>query len=104
MTTATEDAPRPRLRILHVVESYGGGILEAVRGMTAVAAQDGHEVLIAFGRRPETPADPRAGLPAGADARELRWGRRSPGTQLRAYRALRRLIREWQPSVVLLLS
>jgi glycosyltransferase involved in cell wall biosynthesis len=88
------------LRIAHVAEAFGGGLLEVVRAMAEGAAKDGCEVLIAYGRRPETPDEPAELISDAVEVRGLPWGNRSPIEQLRAGRALRRLLAEFEPDVV----
>lgn len=68
--------------------------------LTERLAASGHVVGLAFGRRPETPATLGASLPAGVAGFELPWAQRTPGAQMRAARALRRLVIEWGPDVV----
>lgn len=43
------------MRILHVVESTGGGVLSVVIQMCEILVDEGHEVYVIFSRRPETP-------------------------------------------------
>ena len=88
------------MRILHVAEAFGGGLMEMVRLVTARSATDGHAVAIVHGVRPETPADVRAVVAEEVELFRLDWRRRSPRTQVAAGRALRRLTEAWQPDVV----
>ncbi|HEY8582463.1 MAG TPA: glycosyltransferase family 4 protein [Capillimicrobium sp.] len=88
------------LRILHVSEAFGGGLLGVVAELARRLADDGHTVAVAHGRRPETPADVPAALGPGIEVFALGWDRRTPAEQLRAARALRRLVRSWEPDVV----
>jgi len=90
----------PPLRILHLVESFGGGTLEVVRSLSGHLATAGHDVAVAHGARRETPADARAGLHPAVEVFPLPWRRRTPRAQLAAARALRRLVREWKPDLV----
>lgn len=71
-------------------------IVELAEGSAAA----GHDVCIAYGRRPETPADLRSVVGSEVELRAMPWTRRTPGPQLRAARELRALVREWQPDVV----
>jgi glycosyltransferase involved in cell wall biosynthesis len=89
-----------RLRILHVTEAAGSGTLEVVSTLCAGLIEAGHEVAVATGERPETPADLGAVLPAGVALRPLPWTRRTPSHQLAAARQLRRLAADWAPDVV----
>jgi glycosyltransferase involved in cell wall biosynthesis len=88
------------MRILEVTEASGSGTFEMVRTIAAGAAGAGHDVLVALGTRPETPADPGSLLPEGIELAILPWSSRSPRAQLSAARALRRLATSWAPDVV----
>jgi glycosyltransferase involved in cell wall biosynthesis len=88
------------LHILQVTEASGAGTFAVVRTLAAGLAAAGDEVTIAYGRRPETPSDPAAGLPDGVDLVELPWNGRTAAAQFAAARALRRLVRERTPDVV----
>lgn len=63
-------------------------------------AEGGDRTAIAFGRRPETPADVAEHVSPQVELHELPWGERSLGGHLRAARLLRALAREWEPDVV----
>lgn len=56
--------------------------------------------VIAHGRRPETPADPRQEIDPAVRLVALDWRRRSPQTQVQTAMNLRRLCRELEPDVV----
>jgi glycosyltransferase involved in cell wall biosynthesis len=60
----------------------------------------GYPVAIAYGRRPETPADVRERVAPEVELFPLGWERRTLAEQARACRRLRRLVREWRPDVV----
>jgi glycosyltransferase involved in cell wall biosynthesis len=92
--------PGRRLRVLHVAEAFGGGLLEMVRFLCAGTADEGHDVAIAYGRREETPADVRALLDPRIELHELPWQRSRPGSHVAVAGALRRLAGEWAPDVV----
>jgi glycosyltransferase involved in cell wall biosynthesis len=88
-------------RVLQVSEAAGGGVLQMISSLSAGVHAAGHQVDVAYGRRPETPADVVAALPAGIGVHELPWtGRRSIAAQGRAGGQLRRLIRSLRPDVV----
>jgi glycosyltransferase involved in cell wall biosynthesis len=87
-------------RVLHVSEAFGGGVLEMVTTLSARLEAAGYEVGVAYGRRPETPDDVRARLAPGVEVFPLGWESRTIGSQLRAWRRLRRLVAEWRPDVV----
>lgn len=89
-----------QLRVLHVAEAFGGGLFEMVRIVAERSASTGASHTIAYGRRPETPADPRNSIDASVRLVALDWRRRAPLTQVTAARALRRLCRELEPDVV----
>jgi len=88
------------VHILHVTEASAAGTLQVVRSLAASQAANGHEVTLAYADRPDTPADLARDAEAGVELMPLRWARRSPGAQLAAGRALRRLVRERQPDLV----
>jgi glycosyltransferase involved in cell wall biosynthesis len=92
------------LRILHIAEAYGGGVYEMVTMQAEGAARAGHTVAIAYGRRPETPADVRAAVDPAVEVFETPWLSRTVIAQVRAARYLRRLVRAWEPDVVHLQS
>jgi glycosyltransferase involved in cell wall biosynthesis len=107
MTSVTARARRDRgaaLRILYVAEAFGGGLLEITRVMAEQLAGMGHRTAIAYGVRPETPADVRDLVDLSVDLIGLPWQRRTVGAQVRALSALRRICRVWQPDVVHLMS
>jgi glycosyltransferase involved in cell wall biosynthesis len=87
-------------RILNVSEAFGGGVQEMVTMLSERLRADGYEVAIAYGRRPETPADVRERVAPEVELFSLGWERRTPSEQARACRRLRRLIAEWRPDVV----
>jgi glycosyltransferase involved in cell wall biosynthesis len=89
-----------RLRILHVVEAFGGGVYEMVRLLTTRLADRSQAVGLAYGIRPETPADVESTLDARIDRFAMPWTQRNLGAQVGAFGRLRELVREWQPSVV----
>src|SRR4051812_29268516 len=90
----------PRLRILHVVEAFGGGVYEMVRLLTSGLAARSHVVGLAYGIRPETPADVESTLDTRIERFPMPWTQRDLGAQVGAYGRLRELVHEWQPSVV----
>lgn len=88
------------LRILHVVESFGGGVYEMIRLLTAGLADRGHDVGVAYGVRPETPPDVERTMDKRVNMFAMPWTRRTLPVQAAAFAKLRRLEREWQPDVV----
>src|SRR3954453_22711592 len=99
-TGSASDSPARTLRVAHVAEAFGGGLLEVVKTMAEGAAADGCEVLVAHGRRPETPDDTAALFSEAVQVVGLPWGVRSPAEQLRAGHALRRTLAGFDPDVV----
>jgi glycosyltransferase involved in cell wall biosynthesis len=91
---------RDHIRVLHVVEAFGGGVYEIVRHLATRHAEAGHIVAIAYGVRPETPADLRAEIPPSVELIPLPWTDRSIGAQVRSARRLRRIVPAWKPDVV----
>jgi glycosyltransferase involved in cell wall biosynthesis len=87
-------------RVLHVAEAFGGGVLEMVRTVAESASQAGADHAIAYGRRPETPADPRQVIASDVDLFPLDWHRGSPASQVVVARRLRALCQRMQPDVV----
>jgi len=90
----------PPLRILHVAEAFGGGLMEMVIALAEGSAALGHDVMIAYGTRPETPESVRDRIDAGVGLHALPWQRRTPDAQLRAAREIKRLVADWAPDVV----
>jgi glycosyltransferase involved in cell wall biosynthesis len=88
------------LRLLHVVESFGGGVFEMVRLLAERSVQAGHQVAIAYGQRPETPADVEACFEAAIELHPTAWVQRSLTAQLRTRRQLTRLAEQWKPDVI----
>ncbi len=96
----SEPPARRPLRILHVSEAFGGGVFEIVTTLSERLAAAGHTVAIAYGRRPETPQRVGERVGPAVASFPLPWGARAGAEQLRAARALRRLVAEWRPSLV----
>jgi glycosyltransferase involved in cell wall biosynthesis len=88
------------MKILQVSEAFGGGLIEMVVALSEGLAERGHDVSIAYGRRPETPADVRSVVDRRVALHPLPWGTRRPHGELRAGLQLRRLVREQAPDVV----
>ncbi|HVW48649.1 MAG TPA: glycosyltransferase family 4 protein [Solirubrobacterales bacterium] len=90
----------PPLRVLHVAEAFGGGVLEMIATLAAGGAAAGDEVTVAYGRRPETPVDPRSKIDPAVELVSLGWESRGAAEQARAWRRLRRLVAARRPDVV----
>jgi glycosyltransferase involved in cell wall biosynthesis len=88
------------MRILEVSESFATGTMEVIREIAAGATAQGHRVAIAYGKRPETPADLRGQIPDEVELIELPWTGRTMRTQLRTIPELRRTCRVWRPDVI----
>src|SRR3954470_14338952 len=89
-----EPVPLPRsrpLRILHVAEAFGGGLLEVVRFLCERHVAAGHEVAIAYGTRPETPGDPQTMFGDRVELLDLGWHRGTPTTHLEVRRRVQSL-------------
>ena len=93
----TQEAP---IRVLHVAEAFGGGLLEMVRLIAEHSTREGQTSLIVHARRPETPDDPRSVIPEPIELEALDWRRGSLPTQLAAARRLRALVSSWRPDLV----
>jgi glycosyltransferase involved in cell wall biosynthesis len=85
---------------LHVAEAFGGGLMAIVNMIAEGGARSGASHTIAYGRRPETPLDPRAGVAAGVELIELDWRRRAPRSHVAVVSALRRICDEFSPDVI----
>jgi glycosyltransferase involved in cell wall biosynthesis len=86
--------------IMQVVEASASGTLEIVRAISQGARAAGHEVIVGYGRRPETPADPAAFFGDGPELVALPWTDRRLAAQLHTGQALRRLVSARRPDVV----
>lgn len=100
MPTTARAGAQPRLRILHVVEAFGGGVFEMLRLLAGDSVARGHRVGLAYGVRSETPTDLESRLATGLDLIPTAWTCRSISSNLRARRQLVRLIGRWQPDIV----
>ena len=92
------------MRVLHVAEAFGGGLMEAAIVMADETARAGHDVMIAHGTRPETPANLDELTDPSVEVRRLSWDSRAPLAQLRPARQIRALVKSWRPDVVQLHS
>lgn len=88
------------MRVLEVTEAAASGVLHVVEVLAGGLAAHGHDVAVGLGRRPETPPDLGAGLPAGVHVTMLPWASRTVAAQVTAALALRGLVRTWRPDVV----
>lgn len=83
-----------------MAEAFGGGILGMVASVAGGSARAGHDVAIAYGRRPETPGTLDGLVDQRVELHPLDWGRRTPIEQIGAARALRSLAADWRPDVI----
>lgn len=90
----------PPIRVLHVVESMGTGVLEVVRTIAERHVAAGIPTGIAYGARPETPSDLALTLDPRIRLFPLQWSRRTPRAQLSAYSGLRSALASFDPTVV----
>ncbi|HYM56997.1 MAG TPA: glycosyltransferase [Solirubrobacteraceae bacterium] len=88
------------MHILHVSESFASGTLEVIRTLSNRLVAEGHAVTVAYGARPETPADVAALFDPRVELLALPWRRRTLRAQVAAGRALRRLVADLRPNVV----
>jgi glycosyltransferase involved in cell wall biosynthesis len=88
------------VRILEVTEAYASGTLAIVRSIAERAAREGHDVVLGYGCRPETPAGCGKTAVPGLRLLELPWHDRGPRSQLAGARALRSLAAGFRPDVV----
>ena len=51
-----EGVPKRVLKVLHVTESLGGGVLESLAELAGAQSAAGHEVYLLHSRRPDTPS------------------------------------------------
>ena len=88
------------MRILHVAEAFGGGLMDVVCTVAEGSRGAGHDVAIAFGRRPETPLRVGDSVSPEIELFPLRWGARKPSEELRVARELGTLMRRWRPDLL----
>ena len=83
-----------------IADPTNAGFLKLSQKYKARTGNDANEVIVGYGRRPETPADPAAFFGDGVELVALPWTDRRLSTQLRTGQALRRLVRTRRPDVV----
>jgi glycosyltransferase involved in cell wall biosynthesis len=71
-----------------------------VRMIAEGGEREGGAHAIAYGRRPETPPDPRADISNDVELIALDWRRGSPRSHIAVTRTLVRLCDEWSPDVI----
>ena len=95
-----DSTARPKARVLHVAEAFGGGVFEIVKHLANRQASAGYRVAIAYGRRPETPDESQMGLRPAVTLFALPWRSRNLCAHFKAALALRLLVRRWRPDIV----
>lgn len=89
------------MRIVHIVESFAAGTLCMVQGLVNQQAADGHELVLCYSLRAETPPDWRAGLHPAVRCEWVPMCRAPrPLADARAMWRLARLLRQLRPDVV----
>jgi glycosyltransferase involved in cell wall biosynthesis len=91
---------QPSLRIMHVVEACGGGVLEVVDTLTRGLAERGHASALAFGVRPETPGDMATRIHDSVDLIPLPWINRRPAALAAGALALPGQVSRWKPDII----
>ena len=95
-----DSTPETELRVLHVVEAFGGGVFEVIRELVARLPHHGVRSAIAYGVRSETPSEVRSLVHSDVEVFALPWNGRSARVQLSARKALRGTVARWNPDVV----
>lgn len=88
------------IRILHVVEAFGGGVMQMLVPLAEDSAAMGHSVAVLYGRRPETPIPVRDRIDRSVEVLPLPGERRSVRDLLRAVARVRHVVEEWRPDIV----
>jgi glycosyltransferase involved in cell wall biosynthesis len=88
------------MRIMHITEALGGGIIEVVSNLSAGLVDQGHDVAIAYGVRAETPSPLRQAVDHRVELIPTPWTQRTLRASLRASRELRPVVDEWRPDVI----
>jgi glycosyltransferase involved in cell wall biosynthesis len=89
------------MRILHVTEAFCGGVFTSLTRLSNGLASRGHDVHLAFSRRPETPDDVAAHVHRSIVLHELPLVRSiAPIADVRGVLAVRRLVNELRPDVL----
>ena len=89
------------MKILHVTEAYGGGVLRIVNQLAIGCVENGHDVTLAVSVRPEAPPDWARALPPKVKVVELPLCRNlSPLTDCRGLLSLVQLFRREAPDII----
>lgn len=90
-----------RLKVLHVVESFGGGVFTSVVQILNSLDPSEYDVGLVYSVRPETPRDVAAHLVPSVRVWQLDMGREiAPWRDVRAVRCLAGIFRRERPDVV----
>jgi glycosyltransferase involved in cell wall biosynthesis len=87
------------LRVLEVIESFGGGSMQIVLTIAERLAAEGHDIAVVHGRVAESPRRPRSLVPADVELFPLGWSR-SVASEVAVARELRQIAGAWRPDVV----
>lgn len=89
------------LRILQVSEAFGGGVFTSLTRLSSGLAELGHEVHLAYSRRPQTPADVAQHVAPTVRLHEISLARNvNPAADVRGLLTLRRLVSTIDPDVL----
>ncbi|MEP7276986.1 MAG: glycosyltransferase, partial [Betaproteobacteria bacterium] len=89
------------LRIVQLSEAFTGGVFASVTGLSNGLAERGHEVHLAYARRPETPADIRSFVHPSITLYEIEMVRPIDlAVDWRSFVTIRRLLRTLAPDVL----
>lgn len=88
-------------KILHIAEAFGSGVLNYIKNLSKWQCND-YEVYVAYGIRPETPADFQQQFDARVHfirvpgfTREI-----EPAQDIKAFFALKKIVRDIQPDLI----
>jgi glycosyltransferase involved in cell wall biosynthesis len=86
---------------LQISEAFGGGVFASVTGLANGLAERGHEVHIAYSRRPQTPTDIAAHIDGAIRLHELELARPIDAkADWQGMLAIRRLLRSIDPDII----
>ena len=89
------------MRVLHIVESFAGGVITSVTQLCNLQSKDGYEVYLAHSIRLGTPADYRRFLMPDITVIKLNLSRQiNPWRDLRGLFQIGRMIKEISPDII----
>jgi glycosyltransferase involved in cell wall biosynthesis len=89
------------MKVLHIVESFAGGVLTSVSQLCNLQVNDGKEVILAHSVRPETPANFQDGLDHRVEIRRINLGRQiAPFQDLLGLLEIRKIIKQTDPDII----